>query len=70
MLQEVALGHKTLSDYTHIVGKETTERILSTAVTARWRHDSATVDWADSFATARLLMLERFAEVHSLSLQQ
>lgn len=48
----------------------TTERILSTAVTARWRHDGVAVDWGDSFATARRLMLERFAEVHSLSLQQ
>src|ERR1700755_2528169 len=27
MLQEVALGQKSLSDYTHIVGKEVTERI-------------------------------------------
>ncbi|HEV2727057.1 MAG TPA: glycosyltransferase [Solirubrobacterales bacterium] len=27
MLQEVALGHKTLTDYTHIVGKELTEEI-------------------------------------------
>jgi urate oxidase len=50
--------------------QETTERILSTAVTARWRHGGVQVDWAESFATARRLMLERFAEVHSLSLQQ
>jgi trehalose synthase len=27
LLQEVALGHKTLTDYTHIVGKELTEQI-------------------------------------------
>ena len=27
MLQEVALGHKTLTDYTHIVGKDLTEQI-------------------------------------------
>ncbi len=31
MLQEVALGHKTLSDYTHIVGKELTEQIRQLA---------------------------------------
>ncbi|HET8815437.1 MAG TPA: glycosyltransferase [Solirubrobacterales bacterium] len=31
MLQEVALGHKTLSDYTHIVGKELTEQIRALA---------------------------------------
>ncbi|HEX8050904.1 MAG TPA: glycosyltransferase [Solirubrobacterales bacterium] len=27
MLQEVALGHKTLTDYTHVVGKDLTEQI-------------------------------------------
>ena len=31
MLQEVALGHKTLTDYTHIVGKDLTERIRQLA---------------------------------------
>ncbi|HET7510373.1 MAG TPA: glycosyltransferase [Solirubrobacterales bacterium] len=31
MLQEVALGHKTLTDYTHIVGKELTEEIRELA---------------------------------------
>ena len=31
MLQEVALGHKTLTDYTHIVGKELTEQIRKLA---------------------------------------
>lgn len=31
MLQEVALGHKTLTDYTHIVGKDLTEQIRGLA---------------------------------------
>jgi trehalose synthase len=31
MLQEVALGHKSLADYTHIAGKETIERIRELA---------------------------------------
>ena len=31
MLQEVALGHKTLTDYTHIVGKDLTEQIRELA---------------------------------------
>ncbi|HET7454084.1 MAG TPA: glycosyl transferase family 1, partial [Solirubrobacterales bacterium] len=31
MLQEVALGHKTLTDYTHIVGKDLTEKIRELA---------------------------------------
>jgi urate oxidase len=48
----------------------TGERILSTRVTARWRHESIRQDWGASFAGARTVMLERFAAVHSLSLQQ
>ncbi len=48
----------------------TTERILSTRVTARWRHASTDRDWGASFTGARTVMLERFAAVHSLSLQQ
>ena len=48
----------------------TRERILSTRVAARWRHASADRDWGASFAAARTTMLERFAAVHSLSLQQ
>jgi trehalose synthase len=31
LLQEVALGHKTLADYTHIVGKDLTEQIRQLA---------------------------------------
>jgi trehalose synthase len=31
LLQEVALGHKTLTDYTHIVGKDLTEQIRGLA---------------------------------------
>jgi urate oxidase len=50
--------------------KETRDRILATAVTARWRHGSADVDWAKSFAETRRLLLEAFATTHSLSLQQ
>jgi urate oxidase len=48
----------------------TEERILSTKVTARWRHGSSDRDWDESHDAARTVMLERFAAVHSLSLQQ
>jgi urate oxidase len=53
--------------------KETRDRILCTAVTARWRHASADTtgtDFAESFKVARATLLERFASTHSLSLQQ
>jgi len=49
---------------------ETRDRILATAVTARWRHAAAEQDWDASFAAARAALLERFAATHSLSLQQ
>ncbi|MFC4059800.1 factor-independent urate hydroxylase [Planomonospora corallina] len=51
----------------------TTERILATAVTARWRHlspDAGPVGFAESYAEARRRLLEAFAGTHSLSLQQ
>lgn len=50
--------------------KETTDRILATAVTAQWRHGTLDVDWAKSYADTRQLLLEAFATTHSLSLQQ
>jgi urate oxidase len=49
---------------------ETRDRILATAVSARWRHAGASGDWGESFAAARGEMLARFAAHHSLSLQQ
>jgi urate oxidase len=49
---------------------ETTDRILATAVSARWRHAGADSDWAVSFRHAHKHLLEAFADTHSLSLQQ
>jgi urate oxidase len=52
---------------------ETTDRVLATAVAARWRHASpapAAGGWAESYTAARDLMLEAFAGTHSYSLQQ
>ena len=48
----------------------TTDRILATAVTARWRYVGTDVDWDKAFADVRRIMLDRFALTHSLSLQQ
>lgn len=55
-------------EYTTLV--ETTDRILATAVTARWRYVGTDVDWDKAFADVRRIMLDRFALTHSLSLQQ
>lgn len=49
---------------------ETDDRILATSVTARWRYNRLDVRFDESFAEARRLLLEAFAETHSLALQQ
>jgi urate oxidase len=49
---------------------ETRDRILATAVTARWRYASAGLDWAKSYADVRRILIESFAAKHSLALQQ
>jgi urate oxidase len=49
---------------------ETKDRILATAVTARWRYSATEHDWGGSFREVRRLLLEAFAQKHSLSLQQ
>ena len=59
--------------YTTLV--ETTDRILATAVQARWRHlsadtDGADTDFAASYAGVREALVAGFARTYSLSLQQ
>ena len=49
---------------------ETRERILATAVTARWRYAGTDVPFDDCFAAVRTALLEAFATTHSLALQQ
>jgi urate oxidase len=49
---------------------ETGDRILATAVTARWRYQGEGIGWAESHREIRRLLLETFATKHSLSLQQ
>jgi urate oxidase len=48
---------------------ETDDRILATAVTARWRH-TGTPDWAASFAAVRAALVGTFAALPSEALQQ
>jgi urate oxidase len=49
---------------------ETSDRILATAVTARWRYSSLDVEWSSAHADIRRILLESFASKHSLALQQ
>jgi len=49
---------------------ETTDRILATAVTARCRYADTQIDFNAVYDDVRRLLLETFADVHSLALQQ
>jgi urate oxidase len=49
---------------------ETRDRILATAVTARWRYSTTEPDFDATFAGVRTTLLETFASTHSLALQQ
>ncbi|MFC4007664.1 factor-independent urate hydroxylase [Nonomuraea purpurea] len=48
----------------------TDDRVLATAVAARWRHTGQTPSYAKSYEQVRGALLEAFAGTHSLSLQQ
>jgi urate oxidase len=49
---------------------ETRDRILATAVDARWRHAGVDSDWAESYVEARRALLAAFVDTYSLALQQ
>ena len=50
---------------------ETSDRILATSLVAHWRYQARPSDgWARAHAQIRQILIERFAEVHSLALQQ
>ncbi|GLY31209.1 factor-independent urate hydroxylase [Kineosporia sp. NBRC 101731] len=49
---------------------ETTDRILATSVTARWRYSSADLAFGEIYPAIRAVLLETFSATHSLALQQ
>ena len=49
---------------------ETRDRVLATAVTARWRYTELDVDFDVTFGAVRDVLLATFATTHSLALQQ
>jgi urate oxidase len=57
-----------VDEYTTLV--PTTDRILATSLSVRWRYVGTEIDWATTYASIRQIMLECFAEVQSLALQQ
>jgi urate oxidase len=50
--------------------QETDDRVLATSLVARWRYDHTSVDWDKAYDAIKALLLQRFAEIHSLALQQ
>ncbi|SDO51126.1 urate oxidase [Nakamurella panacisegetis] len=54
--------------YTSLV--ETDDRVMATSVTSRWVYNTLEVDFDSVFASVKAILLEQFAVVHSLSLQQ
>jgi len=49
---------------------ETHDRVLATSLIARWRHTYPEGDWNALYASIRQVLIEQFATVHSLALQQ
>lgn len=50
--------------------QETNDRILATSVTSRWRYTRTDIEFDAVFADVRRILLESFADLHSLALQQ
>jgi urate oxidase len=49
---------------------ETHDRVLATSLTAHWRYSGVDLAWGRVYEDVRRILVERFAEVHSLALQQ
>jgi urate oxidase len=75
-LSDLVLLNSTDSQFTGFVKDryttltETTDRVLATAVSARWRHATTDGDWGASYAAVRDLLVQAFVDTPSLALQQ
>ncbi len=57
-----------VDDYTTLT--PTTDRIMATSLVARWRYLGTEIDWQASYDSIKAHLLQQFAEVQSLALQQ
>jgi urate oxidase len=57
-----------VDEYTKLA--PTTDRIMATSLIARWRYLGTAVDWGKTYGSIKQILLEQFAQVHSLALQQ
>jgi urate oxidase len=75
-LQNLVLLNSTDSEFRGYIKDEYTtlpeaqDRILATAVAARWRFGDSPADWSDSHAGVRAALIEAFVDTYSASLQQ
>ncbi|MER6001745.1 factor-independent urate hydroxylase [Nonomuraea angiospora] len=75
-LKDLVLMNTTGSEFHGYIVDEyttlppTTDRVLATAVAARWRHAGETPAYGKSYEQVRQCLLDAFADTHSLSLQQ
>lgn len=61
--------HDFLEDKYTIL-QPTTDRVMATSLVAKWRFVGTDIDWDKTYLGVRAIILERFATVHSLALQQ
>lgn len=48
----------------------THDRVMATSLVAKWRFTKSRVDWEATYAGIKSILIRRFAELHSLALQQ
>jgi len=75
-LRELTLLKSTGSEFSGFLNDqyttlaETHDRVLATLLTARWRYARVDLGWGPMYHDVRRILLEQFATVHSLALQQ
>ncbi|MGP3930750.1 factor-independent urate hydroxylase [Nonomuraea sp. KM88] len=75
-LKDLVLLNSTGSEFHGYIADEyttlppATDRVLATAVEARWRHAGDTPSYGSSYERVRRCLVEAFADTHSRSLQQ
>jgi urate oxidase len=61
--------HDFLEDEYTIL-EPTRDRVMSTSLVAKWRFTTTDVDWETVYPVVKQIIIEKFATVHSLALQQ
>jgi urate oxidase len=70
VLKSTGSGFKGFLKDEYTTLAETTDRIMATSMTTRWRYNTTDVDWDAAFADIKAIMLTAFAREYSQALQQ